>query len=82
MDVAELLMNIENEYNGHLQTVIKGLTLQQGIEICKSLEEYTDHQHSFVLELWSDGCFTIYQKDVFPEGNQGGRDRIILSTDG
>lgn len=30
----------------------------------------------------SDGCFTILQKDFFPEGKQGDRDRIILSTDG
>jgi hypothetical protein len=82
MNIAELLMNIQNEYSGHKQTIIKGVTVEQGMEICQELEEYVDKQYSFVLEIWTDGCFTIYQKDYFPEGKQGGRDRIILSTDG
>ena len=81
MNIAEILLNIQNEYNGHLQTVIKGLTLKQGMEICKSLEEYTDNQHSFVLELWTDGCFTIWEKDYF-QGRTNGNDRMILSSDG
>lgn len=82
MKIAELLMNIENEFNSHKQTVIKGLTLEQGIQICKELEEYTDNEHSFVIELWTDGSFTISQKDFFSMGNLSGRDKLILSTDG
>lgn len=81
MNIAELLMNIENEYNGHLQTVIKGLTVEQGLEICKDLEEYTDKEYSFVLELWTDGGFTIWQKDYFKDRTNG-NDRIILSNNG
>lgn len=77
MSLAELLLQIDNQYSGHYQTVISGLTLEQGIDICKELEEYTDKQHSFVLELWTDGAFTIYKKD----GLGIGIDQIILSTD-
>jgi hypothetical protein len=76
MSLAELLLKIDNQYNQHYQTVINGLTLEQGIEICKELEEYTDKQHSFVLELWTDGAFTIYKKD----GIALGEDQMIVST--
>lgn len=80
MNIAELLLNIDNDYNGHKQTTIKGLTVEQGVEICKELEEYTDKQFSFVVELWTDCAFTIYQKDYWKEDRQGGRDRMILSS--
>lgn len=76
MGLAELLLKMDNKYNGHYQTVITGLTLEQGIEICKELEEYTDKEHSFVLELWTCGAFTIYKKD----GLGIGKDQIIVST--
>jgi hypothetical protein len=81
MKIAKLLLNMQNEYNGHFQTVIKGLTVKQGKKICKELEEYTNQRYSFVLELWSDGNFTIYQKD-FWNNRTNGNDRIILATDG
>ncbi len=80
MNVAELLMNIENEYNQHKQTTITGLSYENAIEICKELEEYVDNEYSFVVELWTDGSFTIYQKDYFPVGKQGGVDRMILGN--
>ena len=54
MSLAELLLKIDNQYSGHYQTVINGLTLEQGITICKELEEYTDKQYSFVLERRMD----------------------------
>lgn len=76
MSLAELLLKINNQYNGHYQTVISGLTLEQGMEICKELEEYTDGQHSFVIELYTDGNFTIYKKD----GLGIGKDQMIVST--
>lgn len=82
MNIAQLLLNIDNQYSGHHGTVIKGLTLEQGIEICKQLEEYTDNRESFVLELWTDGNWSIYQKDCLPLGTLSGRDKLILSTDG
>ena len=76
MSIAELLLKIDNQYSGHYQTVINGLTLEQGIAICKELEEYTGGQHSFVLELWTCGAFTIYKKD----GIALGEDQMIVST--
>lgn len=81
MNIAKLLLNMQNQYNGHYQTVIKGLTVKQGKKICKELEKYTNDQYSFVLELWSDGNFTIYQKDFWKDRTNG-NDRIILATDG
>ncbi len=76
MSLAELLLKMDNKYNGHFQTTISGLTLQQGIDICKELEEYTNKQHSFVVELWTDGAFTIYKKD----GLRIGKDQMIVSN--
>lgn len=76
MSLAELLLKINNEHNGHKSTVISGLTLQQGIDICKELEEYTDGKDSFVIELWTDSNYTIYKKD----GLGIGKDQIIVST--
>lgn len=76
MSLAELLLKMDNQYNSHYQTVISGLTLQQGIDICKELEEYTGGKESFVIELWTCGVFTIYKKD----GISQGVDQIIVST--
>lgn len=80
MKIAEFLLKLENKYNDHYQTEIKGFSVEDGLQLCKDLEEYTDKQYSFVLEIWTDGCYTVYQKDFFPEGKMGGRDRIILSV--
>lgn len=82
MKLAKFLLNLDNLYNGHYQTVIKGLTLKEALKICKELEEYTNHEHSFVVEVWSDGSFTLYRKDYFPEGNPTGRDQVILASGG
>lgn len=82
MNVAELLLNIDNEYNGHKQTIINGLSVEQGIEICKALQEYTNDEYSFVIELWSDGSFSIIQKNYWEatEHPLGHKDRNILSN--
>lgn len=80
MNIAEFLLKLENQFCGHYQTEIKGLSIEDGLQLCKELEEYTDNQYSFVLELWTDGSYTVYCKDYFPEGKVGGRDRIILSV--
>lgn len=76
MSLAELLLKMDNQYSGHYQTVITGLTLEQGMELCKELEEYVDNQYSFVLELWTCGGFTIYKKD----GLGSGIDQMIVSN--
>jgi hypothetical protein len=76
MSLAELLLKMHKQCNGHYQTTVSGLTLEQGMEICKQLEEYTDGQYSFVLELWTCGNYTIYKKD----GLGIGKDQVIVST--
>ena len=80
MNFAKFLLETENEYAGHKQTEIKGLSIEDGVALCKELEEL-EPEYSFVLELWSDGNYTIYQKDFFEEGNPTGRDRMILGVD-
>lgn len=80
MNIAEFLLKLENQYNGHFQTEIKGLSVEDGVALCRELEEYTGNEYSFVLELWTCGSYTVYQKDYFPEWKVGGRDRIILSV--
>ena len=76
MNIAKLLLSMDNQYNEHYQTTVKGLTVEEGMEICRLLEEEFDNQESFVLELWVDGSFTIYRKD----GIAAGQDQMILTT--
>lgn len=82
MNICKLLLNIDNDYNQHKQTNIKRLSIKQGLKLCKALEKYTNHSHLFVLEVYSDKSFTIYQKDYFKEPHTGSRDRMILGSDG
>ena len=79
MSFAEFLLNTPNEYQGHKQTEIKGLSIEDGMKLCKELEELEPY-YAFVIELWSTGDYTIFQKDFFPEGNPTGRDRMILGV--
>lgn len=80
MNICKLLLNIENDYNGHKQTIIKGLTTKQALKLCKKLEKYTKEKYSFVLELYVDGSFTLLQKDYFKDHILGHTDRIILGN--
>lgn len=76
MNIAKLLLSMDNQYGGHYQTTIKGLTVEEGMEICRLLEEEFDNQESFVLELWVDGSFAIRRKD----GIAAGQDQTILTA--
>lgn len=69
-------------YNQHFQTELSSLSVEDGITICKSLEKYVEHEHSFVMELWTSGGFTIYQKDYWATGEHtlGHEDRMILAV--
>lgn len=82
ISLAEFLLNTKHEYNGHLQTEIKGLSIKKGIRLCKELEQHTNDEYSFVLEVWSDGNYTIYQKDYWKAGEHplGHTDRIVLGV--
>ena len=80
MNFAKFLLETENEYNSHKQTEVKGLPIEEGMKLCKELEELEPF-YSFVVELWSDGNYTIYQKNFFDVGNPTGRDRMILGVE-
>lgn len=77
MLLAEFLLKVQNEYNGHKQTTIEGIPLSQGLEICKTLEEYDD-KHLYVCEVYTDGSYTIWQKsDVLSDEHE---DKMILGV--
>ena len=80
MNVAEMLLNIQNEYNGHKQTIIQGLTVEDGYEILKELSDITGDL--FTLRLYNRKDFTIYQEDYWKRGEHhlGHTDRMILSN--
>lgn len=80
MNICKFLLGIENDYNGHKQTIIKGLSVKQGLKLCKKLEKYTNHEYSFVLEIYVDGSFTLLQKDYFKKHTLGHTDRNILGN--
>lgn len=61
MNIAELLLGLDNKYNGHHQTTITGIPLDKGLDICKALEEY-DPKHVYVCEVFTDGSYSIYRK--------------------
>lgn len=80
--LAEFLLKTKDEYNGHLQTQITGLSIKKAIRLCKELEAVTDDEYSFVVEVYTDGSFTIWQKDYWKAGehNLGHIDRMILGV--
>lgn len=80
---AEFLLNQTKQCNGHLQAEVKGLSVEEGLEICKELEELTNKQSSFTLQLWTCGGYALYQmgcwkQDAHPLGHV---DKLILSVD-
>lgn len=81
MKFEEYLLNTEDEFNGHKQTIIKNFSIKKGLKLCKKLEKLVNKEYSFVLEVWTDGSYTIYQKEFFEDGRTGGTDRIILGVD-
>lgn len=83
MKVSNLLMSVTNEYNGHKQTFINGISVEQGRQILDELnEDYQDSIFYMVLFPSSEG-FSIYEQDYWKEGEHllGHRDRLILSSE-
>lgn len=79
---AEFLLSQTKQCNGHLQAEAKGISIEEGLEICRELEELTNHEHSFTIELWTDCSYTIYEVDYWEpqEHILGHRNRIILGV--
>ena len=80
MSLAEFLLNNTHEHNGHKQTEVKGLSIEDGQTLCQELNGLTQYESVFIMELWPNGNYTIYQKDYFDVGHIGGTDRMILSV--
>ena len=79
---AEFLLNTKDEYNQHKCTEVSGVSVEEAINICKDLEDYTGNESLFTVEVFSDKSWTIHQKDYFANHLLGHRDRMILSCDG
>lgn len=80
MTLAKFLLNTKHQYNGHFQTEVSGMSFEDALQLCKNLEEETEHQSCFVLEVWTCGNMTIYEKDYWKKGEHqnGDLDRMIL----
>lgn len=81
MKFEKFLLETEHEYNGHKQTLLNNFPIKKGVKLCKKLEKFTLYAYSFILEVSSDGSYSIYQVDYFPEDNPTGRNRLILGVD-
>jgi hypothetical protein len=81
MNVAEILLNIQNEYNGHKQTIIRGLTVEDGHQILDALSDITGGS-LFSLRMYDREEFSIYQEDYWKRGEHplGHTSRLILSN--
>lgn len=79
---ANFLMNQTNDHNGHFQTTVTGMSVEDGLELCKELEELCEQEYSFTIELWTCGGYTIYQQDYFKpsEHRLGHSSRMILGV--
>lgn len=79
LSVADLLLSIDYEFNGHKQTSIPGLTLEQCESIVEDLN--TKGQGIFYLRNYGNDEFSIYQEDYWEPGEHpiGHVDRLILS---
>lgn len=82
ISLAQFLLNTKSEYNGHKTTEIRNMSLEDAIQICKDLEKIEPNK-SFMVEVWTDGCFEIYEKEAWKSGEHhlGHRDRLILTVD-
>lgn len=78
--VADFLMNSENEYNGHKQTDIGGVSLETLLQILKDLED-SNPPCLFAIQLFCDKSGYIEQKNYWKDGERldGCRDRLIAS---
>lgn len=82
MNIADMLLDIKNEYNGHKQTVIEGLSVEDGLDILRELNDHCGVDGLFSLRVFNDDEFSIYQEDYWKPGEHmlGHKDRLIMSN--
>lgn len=81
-DLYQFLLESPNEFNGHKQTIIDGLSFDDLLLLCKDLEEYVDNSHLFYVQYYSDGGYSLYQSGYWKENEHHlkSTDRLILSS--
>lgn len=81
ISLAEFILRQTKEYNGHLQTEINCMSIEDGQQLLKDLQEITDC--TVVLELFADGSFCIIQKDYWKKGKHPLKhtDRTLLGVE-
>lgn len=80
---ANFLLSQTREHNGHMQASATGMSIEDGLALCRELEELTDKRSCFTLQLWTCGGFTLYEMDVWKQGEHplGHIDKMILSVE-
>lgn len=78
MNIAELLLNLNNKHGIHFQTSATGIPLEKGLEICNALEEY-DPQNLYACEVYTDGSYSIYRKADIIKGET--EDVLIIGVE-
>lgn len=85
--ITNVIMSQKNTHNGHFMMTISGLSIEQGLEIIKDLENnYGGHEGflgSYVVEVYSDRTYSIVQKDFWKPGQHplGHLDRLLLNVE-
>lgn len=81
-NLCQFLLETSDEFNGHKQTTINGLSFDDLLLLCKDLEEYVDNSNVFYIKYYSDSSYSVYQSDYWEEKehHSGATDRLILSS--
>ena len=81
-NLCQFLLETQDEFNGHKQTIVDGLSFDDLLLLCKDLEEYVDNSHLFYVQYYSDGGYSLYQSGYWKEDEHAlkMRDRLILSS--
>ena len=79
MKLATFLLENKNEYNGHKQTELGEMTLEEVRKIMDALAEESPY-HSFYMKMFNDGSGSVEQADYWKEGEHhlGHTDRMIF----
>lgn len=79
MKLATFLLENINEYNGHKQTELGEMTLDDLWKVVEDLKEESPHR-PFYIKIFSDGSGSVEQESYWKEGEHplGHVDRLIF----
>lgn len=80
MNIAELILNTTNVYNGHNQMNVTGVSSDDAKEIMKALQAELPY-HLVCLRVYSDDSWCIEQENFWKEGEHpnGHKDKLLIS---